>query len=164
MPEPQVADPTHVADVAAAILAYVKSVFEEAEVALPERQYRTSGGIAFDGEQCVVMFDGITAGAPGRVANGPQDCVIERFATYLVGVVRCVPVSDDQGDPPTMEALDASAVELLTDAWVLQRAAEGLPTAGIVLDGYAVAVTGLEALEPSGGLGGQAVTVQVALP
>jgi hypothetical protein len=54
-------------------------------------------------------------------------CSPPRHVALEVWIVRCVPVSSDNGTPPTPEALDDSAAIVLKDLWTL---------AYVLWDGY----------------------------
>lgn len=43
---------------------------------------------------------------------------------YLLSLTRCVPVPDDQGNPPSIEALQASAEQLSADMTTVRRAVQ----------------------------------------
>lgn len=54
----------------------------------------------------------------GNACDAPWEA-----AEIIVQVVRCTPCPDDNGKPPTVTALDASAQEILQDAYEMMRAA-----------------------------------------
>lgn len=103
------------------ILDCIADGFDAAGVGLPERQYVHQGEVALDccePGQLVVSFGGITHAMPG-LGEEVAVCAPQRSAVIDVWLNRCVPVSKDNGDPPTADALTDSAETLQTDAWVL---------------------------------------------
>lgn len=114
-------DPTKLYDTASDLLDSVVARMGTVPITLPVRQYVHAGLIAYDCEQVVVTVPetGVTHSFPGQAASDNQICSPPRHTVLEVHVVRCVPVPSDNGDPPTVTALDASAQEVLQDLWSL---------------------------------------------
>lgn len=110
---------TKVADLAEELLASVATRLEDAGLTVPSRQYVTVGEVALDcPEQLVVAVTGLVHAFPGEEA-AMAICAPPRSVALSVWLTRCVPTVQENGDPPTAAALNASGVELATDAWVL---------------------------------------------
>lgn len=110
--------------IATTILTSVESTFAAHTVDLPDRVYVNHGRPAFDCEQLTIslpmMFRGM-AGQEDASSLRTQPCTLVRAATYTLTIVRCVPTSSDDGSPPSVAALEASAEELYVDGWLLSE-------------------------------------------
>lgn len=102
-----------------------------AQHALPDRRGVIPGeprGIAWDCEQLTVTLAGIgwgnaQDGSPSSPQAGNAASVISvRHAVYAVTLVRCTPVSGRNGQPPTMDALQAAGLLYMRDAGLLSQA------------------------------------------
>lgn len=98
---------------------------------LPARQYVGAGepaAQAWDCEQLVVSLGGIGWGqaqdsAPITPRGGtPASVMSMRHAVLDVSLVRCVPVSDRDGRPPAVDAMNAAGQQYLRDAGLLSQA------------------------------------------
>lgn len=89
------------------------------------------GAIAADGCKCGQLALTIMSWAPSeinpanssdsprRAACGPPSQVTQVIAALF----RCVPTMDDQGRPPTCQALRTSALSLVADQWAMREGA-----------------------------------------
>jgi hypothetical protein len=116
--------------VADGLLAAVVAAFDTAGIELPERRAVVAGNpglIAWDCEQLTVALAGIsTGGGAGAITLMPQSgspagMALTRLATWSVQIVRCAPTSDEDGNPPSVELLEAAAATALDDAGVLSQ-------------------------------------------
>ena len=150
------------------VLEAVRAVFAAAGVDLPDRQYAASaavGSIAWDCAQLVVGVGRIFPGIPGAEFTG-QDlagCRGPRVQSMAVVLLRCVPVPDEEGEPPTSAELDTSAAELLADADLLHDGLIDhlLANGAAWNDVRAWRVGALDAVGPEGGLAGWSLVVEV---
>lgn len=111
-------DTSAVYDIAANMLASVADRLADAGLTVPDRQYVHGGDIAHDCEQLVVAVTDLVHAFPGEAA-AVQFCSPPRHARFAVSLVRCVPVPQDDGTPPTAEALDDAGAVTAADVWSL---------------------------------------------
>lgn len=104
---------------AADLLAILGVALEGQATDPPARQYVANGQVAIDGEQLVVAVEQVRTGMPGVPTLLPLSVATTVTADLVVHLYRCVPQSDEDGDPPGAEALDASAEQILTDGTIL---------------------------------------------
>lgn len=159
--------------VAAAILAHVKDALLAAESAPITTEFVAAGQIAFD-DCCgtlVVMPELVQeSGYPFPSPRDPRlPCPQPMIQVdVLVLLVRCVPVLDDSGNPPTAAEQDAAFQAILRDAaivWnalVVDTAVLGADPYGDPLWERANASQGMQA--PSGGCIGIETRVSYGIP
>lgn len=109
---------TKIYDLASSVLASVASRMTAAGDPPPDRRYVHAGEVAFDCEELVVSATVLDHAFPGE---SPQMhvCAPPRHVVFEVWLIRCAPVQDDHGNPPSVAELDAAAAQVLTDMWVL---------------------------------------------
>ena len=112
-------EPTGVYDLAAQLLACAEAGIEDAPggAGPVDRSCVVWGDIARDSCECGELYVAIgrqvpsgnfPIEGPGPNTNprcGPTIWII----TYTVEILRCIPIQDDRGNPPTCEALEESA-------------------------------------------------------
>lgn len=151
-------------DTAADVLDSVATRLAAQGITVPTRQYVHAGEVAFDCcDQLVVTVVQLDHAMPGEQATILQ-CAPPRHANIDVWLTRCVPVSKDNGDPPTAAELEASAAEVLTDMWSL---------AYVLWEGYqahdwggtcsSVILNAIEAVGPEGGCGGSHAAIDLLI-
>jgi hypothetical protein len=136
----------------------------------------------------IPTYDATLAGAPSRtfVAPGPValDCceqlavhvgliseghaVIEaariNHATFTVTASRCVPVPDDQGNPPPAAEINAAAEQINADKWALWNHIGNMIDQDMLFDKCCGVDWGpLSPLQPNGGCGGSVLSITVCL-
>ncbi len=120
-------DPSKIYDLATDLLDCVVAGMEEVfddylpAIVLPDRQYVHAGEVAWDCPAVTVTVPdgtGVTHAMPGG-SPSIAICAPPRHVHLQVSITRCVPIPSDNGDPPTVEALDAAARLTLTDLWTL---------------------------------------------
>lgn len=117
-------DPSRLYDLAAdlldSVVARMEDVYQDytPAIVLPERQYVHAGEVAWDCESVVVSGMSLTHAFPGE-AGANLVCSPPRHVALDVWIIRCVPTLDDNGNPPSVQALDDAARITLTDMWVL---------------------------------------------
>lgn len=151
-------------DVAARVLALVVTGFTAASITLPERQYVAPGTIvAYDCAQLTVAVQRIVVGIPGARINPTRavQCPPIRYATYQVELVRCTPVPDEAGNPPSVADLTASAKETVRDLDVLEKC---LQDGAVALSGPGDLVVVGQATPVSASGGYVASLVQIDVP
>lgn len=162
------ADDTRLADTAAALLQVAADGLVAAGRTPPERQYVTSGAPAYDCEQLVVALVRLYPGVPFQ--DDPSlpvlRCVLLRSATFAVHLVRCIPTLKEGvrggSTMPAAADLDASGMDLLTDALVLPKVVVGAWHARTFLDTCdQMGVREVLPAEPQGGFGGTIMIVDV---
>lgn len=122
---PMISGPLKWHTVAAAL---EQAIYAELDVT-PSRHGVVPGAIAWDECDC-----GLLAVSVGQIYLTEQfpDPALRRIsnacdapweaAEIIMQVVRCAPTPDDNGNPPTVAELDASAREILRDAYEMMRA------------------------------------------
>jgi hypothetical protein len=152
-----------------ALMDRVIQVYYDAGVDLPDRKIVTLGEPVYDSEQLVVSFTDMSEGlVQGEDPQSP--CYIPVNATFKITVVRCAPVADNRGNPPTPEQLNAATYTSLIDAYLLMKSScrfdmwgsdvDGLPPSA--LGGMGVNVT-VDVIEAQGGMQGVALNVTTVL-
>lgn len=140
----------------------------------PERTYVSHGPSAVDAcentnGQLSVYLDRLEmrpAGVQARGVPGGFQCQVMPIARFVVELFRCVPVPNDRGVPPTDEALNDSAADLLIDAWsivtfLITERANGDLIPEIGCDGVGIGF--LTPVAPQGGVAGWTFNVEVLL-
>lgn len=155
---------TDLADLADSILAAVEARHADAGIGLPNRRYTHTGEVAYDCEQLVVTLTGVFAGLPASPHNDPVNPVAPISASFEIHVVRCVPTLDQQGNPPSVDRLNASAQEIATDHYVLARGILTSARTGEYGDHcQAVTIDRVGPADPQGGYGGTIATISVGI-
>lgn len=122
-------DPTDVSTIrykAQLILDAIRSVYLEAGVALPSRQYfaaGTRGETIHDCEQVTVAFEMTYTGTPGMPAQTPLRCNAPSTSSFIVELVRKVPVSRNGTSPVNADLMSAYANLRMDDAELLADSA-----------------------------------------
>lgn len=155
-----------ISDVAQALLDCVCADLADGECGCPCWAFIANGAVAWDhccdDGQLWVSVDrvypyGIFPSAPtSRIA-----CAQPIAVDYTIGILRCAPVSDDQGNPPTPEQLTASGIQVTNDMYTIMNSVI------CCLDNMGqrrlFTIAGTRPLGPSGGCVGSALTVTVAV-
>lgn len=155
-------------DLALALLTAVEDGAAAEGVTLPARRYVAHMLPSADCDQLTVHVER-TFGYEGALEAEqllPQYARAGhalRGATYVVQLWRCVPALDDNGNPPTAAALQASAQEIDADAVLLVNSVLAAERAGDLPGCSGVAIENWTPLTASGGLGGGELRVRVTL-
>jgi hypothetical protein len=162
-------DPQTIYDLAAASLDAIVDNWPVELEPLPDRRYVTFGEVAWDCEQLVVSVErtfGVDTGdvlsenVLGIDASAPFQL---RGATVACSLIRCVPVVDDQGNPPTPVALADSATVVLADGIAMFNCLADAHRAGDLATCNGVAFEAGEAQTPDGGFGGWLTRVRLLM-
>lgn len=144
------------------VLETVNAVFQQANIALPQRQYLYMGDrgeTVHDCEQVTVSLGQVYSGAPGNQEAIPSRCDDPRSAVIYVEIVRCVPDKlvqrGGRAVAPAPEAMTLNAKAQGIDLMLLMDA--GLIVGEKFLNALATAAAG-----PSSG-GYQAMILEVTL-
>lgn len=108
------------------ILDAIRAVYLEAEVALPERQYFAAGSrgeTIHDCEQVTVAFEMTYTGTPGAPTQAPLRCNAPTTSTFIVELVRRVPVSRNGTSPVNADLMSQYASLRMDDAELLADSA-----------------------------------------
>lgn len=100
---------------------------DETEAGAPDRACVITGPIAWDNCQCGQLIVAITNSYTSNNFPTPSASTAASFGTgrcgepiiaytLTISMLRCVPISDNQGNPPSCEALAASALQTVIDA------------------------------------------------
>lgn len=101
------------------------SSLEKTQCGCPSRAFVAVGTVAWDsccdGGQLWVAVDRIFPYGqfPGPI-SGALNCAPPLAADIVIGILRCAPTLNDQGEAPTAEALSLSAAAVLEDAYTLE--------------------------------------------
>lgn len=138
-------------------------------LSLPDRRLITIGLPAADCELFAVAVESIVP--IGGAASLPSGLVDDRdeVAFYMramvVGlwVLRCAPILDDNGDPPTVDEEEAHADLVLGDHVQLELALDDALANGMLPGCGGFAFIGWESITAEGALGGGVLRVQVSM-
>lgn len=124
--------------------------------AIPERRYVAIGLPALDCAQLVVSIDRITGheGNPAVETNNPVRCLTMRAVELSVWLLRCVPVVDDDGNPPEPLDIEASSAEIAMDPIRVLDAILAAYQAGDLGHLWGLVFLDWRSLTPQGGLAG----------
>lgn len=147
------------------ILTRVVNVYNSYSMPLPSRRYWTMSDPAMDCEQLVVSFIQMYIGSPGDEATEPRRCNDPRSATIHISVTREVPIANQNGNPPTPEAIQNASIPQAYDAWLLLESYRDFDTWETAGGGLGLGVIAtIETSEPQGGLQTTVMTVTTAVP
>lgn len=138
---------------------------------LPDRRYVSASAPPWDCELLATWCE-TTAGSPGdpsvrsAEANSAGAAWAMRAGTFVVTLVRCVPIADLNGDEvvlPTTEDEQAAAQDLYEDAQRLLNALVSAYRAGELGTCHGLAFLDWRAIGPAGGLVAGELRVAVSL-
>jgi hypothetical protein len=146
------------------VLDRVISTYESYNMPLPGRRYWTFGTPVVDCEQLVVSFIQMYIGAPGDEATEPRRCHDPRSSTLNISVSRAVPVTQQNGQPPTADSIQEAAEWAAYDAWVLMQSVNMFDTwEPYGTFGLGVIAT-VDSESPQGGIQTTRMTITMAVP
>lgn len=143
-------------DFANKFLGLVEDQLTSMGVSIPDRVYVAPAlDIAFDCEQLTVHLARIISNFQG--GDTPYPVVTHakqrKSAELFVTLVRCVPTMNDDGTPPSVGDLQASAEVLVNDMFCLRRAVEQIEHQHLLLPINVPATVGpAQSMGPSGGV------------
>lgn len=144
-------------DLAEATLSAIVAGWPVDAEPIPDRQYVSDGTIVWDCESLVVIVNS-TFGTDSDVAV--EQIIQEglgfalRAAQIGVLILRCVPVIDDDAEPPTAEAIDGSANVILRDSIALMNVLVAAQQNGELATCNGLAFERWSSQGPAGGFGG----------
>lgn len=142
--------------------AYTSQAAEACGVDVPTTSLVTHAAPAWDGDLLAVATTNLTTAYQGR-------CSVVYAVRLTVWVVRCVPVTLDNGSPPDPADVEAAALTLADDAWLLTTSiADAAYSRSLFpsFDGIGCEQVRLgdgRAEAPSGGLAGWSLPITVDL-
>lgn len=140
------------------------------EAGAPDLQRITPGPPAFDCCPFVSVHGGFlleaAAGEGGPLAPAHRvNRAAQLLYTVVVTAVRCVPVPDEDGQPPNAESEALAARTVNQDLWALWNGLSAALRVGILSDRCAGAYRdGAVAITSTGGCGGWVLTFRVPIP
>jgi hypothetical protein len=153
------------------VASRLEQVIYEALTVTPARHGVVPGAIAWDACDCGLLAVSVGQIYPTEIFPNPLQARVGNScdapweaAEIIMQVVRCTPQPDDAG-PPTTAALDASAREILTDAYEMTRAVSATlcrMNKDREISDYLVRA--LNPQGPTGACGGNELRAVVALP
>ena len=156
-------DAVNLRDLMEGVLERVQSVFQSYNVELPARRYWAMGQPAIDCEQLVVYFQQLYLGPPGAQVGEPQRCHVPRSATLTISIARATPIVNQNGRPPSPQAIEASSEVMAIDSWVLMESVNQLDQWDDTGYGVGVIAT-LDVTPPEGGFQTTNMTITMAVP
>lgn len=99
---------------------------------IPQRQCVVWGAIAWDDCECGQLVVSIADQYPSNSFPAPATAPTAQGVAqgkcgarlwvirYVVSILRCMPIQDDQGNPPPCDALDAAAQAAAIDSWAVR--------------------------------------------
>jgi len=146
------------------IVTRVATVYDSYSMPLPTRRYYTFGTPVVDCEQLVVSLVQIYLGSPGDEVTEPRRCNDPRTATVNVSVSREVPIAQQNGNPPTPQAMQEANKVASYDSWILMESVNDLDIwASPGGFGLGVIAT-LDYEPPQGGYQTTVLTLTMAVP
>lgn len=146
------------------VLDRVISVYSSYNMPLPTRRYYTMATPVVDCEQVCVSFIQMYLGTPGDEASEPRRGQDPRSATVAVQVARAVPITQQSGQPPRPDDIQAAAEVSAYDAWILMESINALDTwSNEGPFGLGVIAT-IDADPPEGGFQTTRMTLTMAVP
>lgn len=107
------------------ILDCACSALEKTACGCPCHAFVASGAVVFDrccdDGQLWVGIDRIYAYGNFPAPAGVATCMQPLAADLTIGILRCAPTMNDQGEPPTAEVLTLSAAQVHEDGYVLMN-------------------------------------------
>lgn len=162
-------DVTTPMDFAEELLAAAVAALNTTAAGAPARQAVVPPMPVIDCEQVVVYVPGfvIESTTPGGLAaaHKTQMGLRMNMQTLAVQVVRCVPVPDARGNPPSAAALQTSASAILQDGWAMWNHFSVLIRTGGLFNGKCAALyvdSGVP-VPAQGGFGGWTMTVRAQI-
>jgi hypothetical protein len=153
-------------DIAAALLECARAQLEQTSAGVPDRVCVVPGAeLAWDDCECGQLTVHITQQYSSKIFPAQDSSPMQRCGTgyivvvYVVTILRCIPVGDEQG-PPSCTELDAAAQDQAEDA----RAVWDAVICCFSEDAdYEFTVLNQAFVGPSGFCGGSALTIAVGL-
>lgn len=151
-----------------ALLDAVVAYYAEQNVTLPDRRYVANGLPAIDCEQLTVFCES-TVGITGTpLGENPTEWFRDaghamRAGIFAVTLNRCVPVLDDDGDPPPVTDEDTSSAEIYGDAVMVLNALIAAEEAGQLPEHGSIVFRGWTNDNAEGGIGGGTLRVSISL-
>lgn len=155
----------HIYAVALEILATAVDILETEGRVVPPRRFVTFGEIGLDCNLLAVGWQNAYAGIAGQPDQQPEGLgFVQRAATFDLRRLRCVSSLDERGTPPSPDALNAEAEELLTDLWTIYQGFVERKSDRTFLtscDGFSLG--NAIAVGPQGGVGGWSLPMDVQI-
>lgn len=165
---------TRIKDIGHDLVDNIAAELDNRGITVPDRKLVTFGqtAIDFEGDDCTsllaVSYQGLVqgiseTGVPGTLIR----YAVPLVSSWAIGLFRCVPTLNEDGDPPTDEAQIDSFDELSQDAMTLPSLIVALSQNGdLVTSLEGCTLMGLGAVTPygpSGGAGGSIVNLFISL-
>lgn len=154
--------PDRLYSAARALLDEVVAYYATQGVDLPARQFVSDGTPAWDCEQVCTYVERTFSGLPAAENSDPINCLVVRSAQIAIEIARCTPVfADEWSDaPPTAEAIDAVAQQVLSDPMHVAAAVVAAHRAGDLGGDQGLSLLEWESLGPQGGFVGGRLRVR----
>jgi hypothetical protein len=159
--------------IAAAALEAARAALAAGPTPTPERVGVVNGAIAWDNcDTCGLLAIGLTRcflsdDFPAEAGATPQGKCSSAWlcGAFSLQIARCAPIPDEQGNGPTVKALDASAQIVMGDAAIILPAvACALHSLADVDDIMDYVITQQPVMGPLGGCVGSQLDFAVAIP
>jgi hypothetical protein len=105
------------------VMDVVTEAFAAEAIVLPDRRFISNGAVAYDCEQLSVEMAALGVGTLVADRQGMPHPGESPTVQIQIALIRdCMAIPDEDGNPPSVEAIEANADELLADGTVLIRA------------------------------------------
>lgn len=146
------------------VLDRVIAAYNSYNMPLPARRYYSLSAPVVDCEQLCVAFIQMYIGTPGDEATEPRRCTDPRSASLSIQIARSVPITQQNGQPPSAEDIQQAAEVSALDAWILMESVNQFDSwAGSGPFGLGVIAT-VDSDPPEGGFQVTRLTITMAVP
>lgn len=154
-------------DLMHAVIDGVNNEWPVGASALPDLQYVADGAVAWDGcEILAVALDRTFITAEGDITlegfTSQSPLLALTVAVVDVFLLRCVPIFDDEHEPPDASEIETAADQILVDAQSLQNALLAAQKAGDLAGCSGLSIEGWTKAGPEGGMGGGVLRVRLS--
>lgn len=153
--------------------AAADALLDTPEGVAPDRQYVSLGIPPWDCEQLTVHAGGPAVVVADTLPLQPSLVPLQRVRTQgfvnivvmTATVIRCMPVTDDSGNPPDTDDLAAAALQTYSDLWAVWNHVKAEVRAGTLFAGESreFGLDPVVPIGPEGGFGGWQIPVRVQL-
>lgn len=145
----------------------VRSAYAEHGVDLPSRQYATTGAPADDCDALVVWLGRVYTGLPEAEVADHERCGFARTLELHVRIVHCLgpnAVISDSGEAPNPDSIEAMALVIATDLWMLpQGLIEQRDAGNFLTDCQDIIIGNCVPFEWTGNIGGVELEIRVQI-
>jgi hypothetical protein len=158
-------DATNLSKFLQEVLDRVIATYHLYDMPLPGRRYWTMAAPVVDCEQLVISLIQMYIGAPGDEATQPRRCNDPRSATLTIEIARAVPIAQQNGQPPSADAIQEASQVQAYDAWILLESVNNFDAWSMEMGGLGLGVIAtVDTTSPQGGYQTVRMTITMAVP